>query len=643
MNITIFQNSIIQLNTSDIIFMSFSTSVQMNNVTFLNNTFNVPFLANKFPLDFLIMSSISFLENVYDDSSNTVNLIIFQNGGVAMLSGITLIDNYVNQNLISISFWDNVNASEISLIDNISKELLLFEYCNILILQIFSCINYNQIDMTNPETYSFVGSCLQIFTIPSIFINSTMVCNSTGLLNIPGFVILNNFIQSNITISYSIFVNNTFNSSQNVLSVGCALYILSYPYLSISNSYFKQNFALSIEIDFGGPVLCFSSEKTSTLIMENVIFENNYSIKRALILEFQGYNATMNNCQFLMNMQYTYTPITFETQIIINGLASYFGLNNCLIYGNTARDGIYFLQPQNQLVMSFDYVKILNNNGYYSAAFVSQFETTNLIITLSNSQIDHNYVAHGGVYVYFYICDPIVQFNFTTTNSSISNNNCDIKSYGLMVVWIYTNNVTVILKDSTIIGNIYPCLTITKAFIRYYGIKEKIYIYTESCVFGNNTTGSIYLYYYQVLAVLKNITVIGTNHVGTNPIFFLRQATIDIYNVTFIENFAVNGFFHFIGACEVFMNQTIFMTNDIGSYFLSATDTLSLIIQDSTIQLTHIYSYVVHFWYLQNVQNCTMQNLTFIDNYGIFNIMFYEIDTIMNLSSLSVIVTELDD
>ena len=374
MDITIFQNSIKQLVNSDIIFMSFSTNVQMSNVTFLNNTFNMPFLANKFPLNFLILSSIFFLENVYDDSlSNLVNLMIFQNGGVSILSDITLQNNQVNQNLITISFWDTVNASGISFIENISKESLQFEYCNSLILQMFSCISNNQINMNFSEKYSFVGSCLQISNIPSIFINSSMVCNSTGLLNIPGFVISNNLFESNISISYSIFVNNIFNSTQNVESVGCALYILSYPYLSISNSYFKQNFALLIEIDFGGPVLYFFSAKTSTLIMESVVFENNYSIKRALILEFQGYNATMNNCQFLMNMQYSYTPFTFETQIIINGVATYFGLSNCLIYGNTARDGIYLLAPRRQLVMSFDYVKILYNYTITAIPVLSLF------------------------------------------------------------------------------------------------------------------------------------------------------------------------------------------------------------------------------------------------------------------------------
>ena len=392
--------------------MSFSNNVQITNLTFLNNTFNMPLIGNKFFLDNLILTSIIFMSNANELSSNVENcLMIFQNGGYSSFSRIFLKNNTINQNFLSISFWDIVNILDFSIIDSLSTNSIAIEFCNSLLLQKFACMNNNQ---QNPQNFSFVGSCLEISNIPTIFINSSMIVNSTGLLNIPGIVILNTYIDSSILINNSIFVNNSLNSTQNVESYGCSLYILSYPNLAIINSYFKHNLVYLVAFNFGGPVLFFFSPKGTNVLLQKIICDSNLSVKKALILEFQGYNATFQDCSFVMNMQSPYTPRTFDTTMIINGVAAYFGLSNCTIFSNTYRNGLYFLYALRELLIVFDYIIILQNNVYKSAAFVSQSEVTSLEIILSNSHIDANFVSYGGAYTYFSIPQMIVKFNFTT-------------------------------------------------------------------------------------------------------------------------------------------------------------------------------------------------------------------------------------
>lgn len=389
-----------------------SLYIEIKHFIFINNTFEGSLIKN---IDYLEVFHIS--SSQFETNKLSSNFFDLNNGKNAYISDIALENNQTPKSLLQISLFLFIQIMKLILLENVSEFSVLLQSCNDLSLNALLCTGNNKNFLS---TSIEIGSCLKILNILNIEIIQSKISDSIGLVNIPGIIISNNFISSKIVISDCIFLNNIYNNTLKVLTYGCALHISSYPTIELKNTYFQLNYALLANVDFGGPMLYFISNRNSNLSIQDCIIEDNFSYKKSLAIEFRGYNLTIQNCIFQRNLQYPYSYSSFSTQMIINGMADNVEIYNTTIINNKATDGLFFLYERKELKMFFDYVKVLNNSGSLCAGFNSQFETKKRSIILSNFIFANNSISGGATLIYMYIYSTIVKFNFTMINSMLS-------------------------------------------------------------------------------------------------------------------------------------------------------------------------------------------------------------------------------
>ena len=476
---------------------------------------------------------------------------------------------------------------------------------------------------------------MQISDSPLISIDSCFITNSIGILNIPGIMILNSKIHSKITIKNSIFSNNTFFSSESVESLGCSLYILSYPLLLLLQNYFSYNYVQLINEATGGPVLFYITEKISSVLFKDNIMENNYSYKKSLIIEFTGYNLSFQNCSFFNNSQHIYGFEDFYTEMIVNGIAQSLELINCNLIGNTASDGIFFLYEQRFLWVLLDNVVFLYNQGYLTAGFMVQFEMKNRVILLIHSIFSYNtaHASWAGTFSYLYTLATIIQFNFSIYNSIIDYNDCDPESNGLMVLMAYNNNISNSFINCTISHNTFFKKEIgDTSFIAFYGIRECIMVNMINVSIIDNIYGGTFLTLSKTNVILKDFLMDSNRNLHQNFIFS-EFSNISMKNGKIVNNIIIEWFFlYFYDECQTIIDSVIFSNNTLGNYIILSQNNINLLVNNASFSDNLVLSPVA-FFEIKNNQNLNITGNSFVNNYG-FSSLFKETDSIIVHNSI---------
>ena len=631
-------NNIIKSPSIYLSFLSISNYVYIHQLTAYNNSLNMPLLSNTLSLELLMMDYINLTYNIISDIENEYTLLLINKGNSLVFNDFYINNNIYNGPMIEILNFFSVYMKNMTFIENTSKFVFLIGNCLCIVMNAFLCHLNNQ-NSENNSYLSNMGSCLMISSSPYIEINSTKISYSLGLINIPGVVIDNGLIPSNITIYNTIFLNNIFNSSQKVYSYGCALYINNYPNLNLISNYFSYNYVLLINEVPGGPILYYIANLKSTVILMDCLVENSFSYKGSLVLEFMGFNLTITNCQFLNNLQHTYTVFDFYTQMLLNGIASYVIMYNSSIIDCEGSDGTHFLNERNSLTTIFNYTRFIYNSGYYCTGFNYHGEISNRNIILINSLYSNNTMnlGKGATFIYIYMCSPIIQYNFSIINTNVSLNYANPSSYGIIAFWTYCNNASFYMINSTIYKNIFASHIGQRFLISFYGIMQLIYAVMLNSSFIENISGDLLILYYQSWAIFDYVLFQGNDNIGIEPFLETEQCRLDMNNTVFYKNKMSGGFMYFAGVSYTYIKNTIFIDNIVETYYLFGLNNIELNLTNLIVNGTITNSDFNAFILLSSVHTTYFSNLTFNDNLGRF-IYFFEVGSSVIISLADIII-----
>lgn len=610
-----FYNDNIDSASNCLMFLSFYNEIY--NVEFINNTMNVPFMENDKYNNLITTIKINKMNvslNTFSTVAKKNPIFNFKNVENLELTNISLIKNVNNNNLFQIYSVHSLKITMFSGIENTSNNLLNIENVFNFILNLFSCLSNNKNHTENNRQY---GSCLTISAAQNVQILNTQIKNSYSLNNIPGISISNFETYGSLVFENCVFINNivNFTTSSNIL--GCALSINSFSNANLTNIYYKNNYAIS-----GGSILVFNSKKDSEVNIKNSLIEENFSAKKSLLIEFVGTDLTISQCNFISNQQFSlFSSISSYTMILVNGMARKFNVIDTNIIDNIASDGLYFLYERKNLTITFDNVKMLYNNGSLCVGFNAQFETKNREISLKNSLFSLNSVTSGGNFIYMFVYSTIVRFAFIVSNSTIINNFSGAKSFGLAVLWLYCNNFTFVLDNSSVVSNDFPSIYAQRAFISVFGVKGLNEIIFNNSIFSENKAINMFFGFFQAYGSFMNVTFQNNQINGKEPVILARLSNLEVINSSFIENTLKFSIFMILDSYYINFSKLVVMKNIIFESFMNLKSTQEIYFESSLIE-NNTFANTFPMIYLSTIQNLGIKNNNFTANTGYFtNIM----------------------
>lgn len=597
-----------------LIYLSFYNEI--DNITFINNTLNIPIMRNNRNNNLITTIKISNMNaSLNNISSNIIenSLFSFNNVENIELMNFSLIKNDNNNDLLQISSVNSLKITTFFANENISRNLINIEKVLYFILNFFSCFSNNKKHSENNSNNIQYGSCLKISTLQNVQILNTQVKNSYSFNNIPGILISNSKAYGFLLFENCTFINNIVNFTAKTNILGCALSINSISNLNLTNIYYKNNYAIS-----GGSILVFNSQKESEVNMKNSLIEDNFSAKKSLLIEFAGTNLTISQCSFIGNQQFSlFSSVSSYTMILVNGFARRFNVVNTNIIENIASDGLYFLYEKKKLTISFDNVKMLYNNGSLCVGFNAQFETKNREISLKNSFFASNSVTSGGNFIYMFVYSTIVRFKFSLSNSTIINNLSGPKSFGLAVLWVYCNNFTFAMDNSSLISNDFPSIYAQRAFISVFGVKGLNEIIFSNSVISENKAINMFFGFFQAFGLLINTTFENNQINGKEPFILARLSNLETINCSFIGNIMKFSIFMILDSYYINFSNLVVIKNIIYESFMNLKNTQEIYFDDSLIE-NNTFSENFPIIYLSTIQNLVIKFNNFTNNNGYF-------------------------
>ncbi|KAL4496602.1 hypothetical protein ABPG72_015963 [Tetrahymena utriculariae] len=523
-NVNFNQSSIIQLNmpnirlnTKNLTFLqsvlinkSFVFDIQPNYISIQSNTqiSSIIINSNIFQID--LTQTLILLENLQTIQASNVSMqdnIEFQFLHVSSAENVfiskVIQTQTSNQFMAPIicklySIFNYININEVQqYILNIQKNTIYstfhsFEeptFLNAIKRKIIQIMNY--IDITISDSAQSLGFYLQAPTITAVFTNSSFInqdlnspfswiCGQVKELYLHNSNFTNSILQNqyenidnqknggSLYFQYCTFSNNTAKSNNDLEAKGRAVFIdgkscFGYD-VFVHQSFFLSNFA---SFKGGAIQILISIKPRSAIFIENVIFNNNYSLQGSninidssfvskTIVVFK-YLQSQNQIEVIINQFLRLNPFFFDIyqSEISSTIGSLFSIQNtqevqiensqfqisCKSVENISQNLISNLIFQKILfVVNTQYYSELNNSYYESVFFENLVNVTQAIsIMIYNSTVSNNKNINNTLKLTSLNSQTQNKAFFKSLNCKINqlnttNNQCNSCSYGIIQI-----------------------------------------------------------------------------------------------------------------------------------------------------------------------------------------------------------------
>ena len=498
--------------------------IEVNSETFLeniyieNNTFKSAFFLYfgnlKKILSLLILDKLTFVNNsglsiIIGDAFLQNSMIIFQK--------IIFISNNMTDSIIKLYGFIQINCTELMFEENIAKNHIEIYETEILLIKIFLCFKKNATNII----CEFCGSCLQISMIKLFFLENSEIRHCSSNIMVPGILIFNPpSLNGKIQIFDFISYGNIRNSSNSFSFYGVSLSIKNEFEVIINQSYFYRNRITLLKEIYGAPAIVFISIYGNISILKS-FFEENYSNKGSLSLNFNGFNLSITDSYFTKLIQ---KDLNENSVVLVIGKLNYLYLFNCIFSNNQAFMGLLILNDRNITNIFFDSIILFHNYESQTFGIHISSETKYKVINWKNSLIFENF-GFDALLIYAYT--PYYQLNilFYFFNNSILNNYNDsnVRYGNLFILWIYTGVAESYIKKCNFINNSINVLA------TIFGIKSVINFNINNCIVQQNFLYNMLETYYTNIYCFENILI--SNIGDTNSqLFYAVRSNISIEN-----------------------------------------------------------------------------------------------------------------